>query len=168
MVAPRRGQRAFTYLAILFAVAIGSIALCGVLTTWSLQERRDKEAALLFAGGQLRAAIASYYELSPGPDKQYPDSLAVLLLDRRVVPARRHLRQLYPDPMSNNGKWTLLRTAGGALMGVASSASGSPLKRANFGPLDQGLIGKTAYADWKFVYDKGLDRHLPAVFMQQP
>ncbi|MFM9434742.1 type II secretory pathway pseudopilin PulG [Janthinobacterium sp. CG_23.3] len=157
-------QRGFTYLAVLFAVAISSIVLGGALAMWSIDERRDREAELLFAGGQVRQAIASYYEGTPGADKHYPANLNELLADSRVTPARHHLRRLYADPITG-APWALVRGAGGGVMGVYSPSAGAPLKRANFGESDALFAGKTQYADWKFVYQTAHNRNEPAVIL---
>jgi type II secretory pathway pseudopilin PulG len=159
-----RGQGGFTYLSILFAVAISAIAVGGLLDLWSVEERRDREVELLFVGNQYRDAIARYYENSPGDDKQYPASPDELLSDARFSPPQRYLRRPYKDPMSAAGRWKFVRSTGGAIMGVYSVAPGTPLKQTNFAPVNDTFKGKNNYADWKFVYDKGLDKHEPAVF----
>lgn len=161
---PTDSQRGFTYLAVLFAVAISSIVLSGALAMWSIDERRDREAELLFAGDQVRQAIASYYESTPGAGKHYPASLDELLADSRFTPPQHHLRRLYADPITR-APWALVRSAGGGVMGVYSPSAGLPLKRANFSESDTLFAGKTTYADWKFVYQTAHNRNEPAVFL---
>jgi len=56
----RRRARGFTYLAVLFIVAIllGGLALVGEM--WETSARREKEAELLFIGNQYRRAVGFY------------------------------------------------------------------------------------------------------------
>jgi type II secretory pathway pseudopilin PulG len=160
----RCAPQGFTYIGILFAVAIAAISMCGTEALLSIEARRDKERELLFAGSQIRAAIGSYYENSPGPVKAYPASLQDLLTDTRGIVPQRHLRQLYPDPLTGKVDWVLVRTPGGAIMGVHSSAAARPLKQAGFDDRDERFAGAARYADWQFVYDQGYTRYMPAVF----
>lgn len=162
-----REQGGFTYLAVLFALAIGSVALGGALTMWSIEEKRDRETALLFVGNQYRQAIASYYDGTPGDGKQYPRELRQLLEDRRVSPPAHHLRRLYADPVAGK-PWSLVKTADGAIVGVHSASTERPLQRANFDGANEEFNGKSRYADWKFVYSANRTRNLPAVFLPVP
>lgn len=160
-------QRGFTYLAILFALAIGSVALAGLASLWSIEEQREREKALLFAGGQYRQAIASYVESTPGEVKDYPKTLAVLLEDRRFDPPLRHLRRPVPDPVTGQ-PWVLVRRGDGAIGGVHSPSRQAPLQRANFDQDDEDFTARERYADWKFVYVRHRTRHVPAVFLPLP
>lgn len=157
-------ESGFTYLAILFAVAISSIVLTGTISLWSLERQRDKERELLFIGNQFRQAIAHYYENSPGGIKQYPIKLTDLLSDNRFSTIQRHLRQIYIDPISGTDNWELVITTSGGISGVFSRSHGCPIKRAEFSERDEQFLGKNRYSDWKFIYDKGLVKNAPAIF----
>lgn len=161
-------QQGFTYLAVLFAVALSAVAMSATLALWSTEEQRDRERELLFVGSQFRMAIISYYQASPDQNPQYPPDLQALLEDHRFTPARRHLRRLYADPVTRSTNWGLVRTPNGRVMGVHSLSMEAPLKRANFSDEDRLFTGKTHYADWAFVYELGNDINLPAVFLPQP
>lgn len=150
------GQQGVTYLGLLFAVALGGIALAGTGALWQLESRRDKEKELLFAGEQYRQAIASYYDRSPG-DPQYPPRLVDLLLDPRFPMPVRHLRRLYVDPMSSDGGWEVIRRDG-RIVGVASRSSQSPIKIGDFPPEQAAFAGAGRYADWQFVHKGGAAR----------
>ena len=50
-------QRGFTYLAVLFAVAILGAVLGASAVVWHAQAQRDKEQELLFIGHAYRQAI---------------------------------------------------------------------------------------------------------------
>src|SRR6478752_4068049 len=56
----------FTYIGLLFLVALMGAALVGVAQVWHTQVQRDKEEDLLFVGNQFRRAISLYYERAPG------------------------------------------------------------------------------------------------------
>lgn len=144
----RRRIAGFTYLGLLFAIAILGITLAAVGTVWSTQVRRDREAELLFVGDQIRAAIGRYRE-SGGV---YPRTLSDLLEDKRVPVPRRYLRRLYPDPLTGQIDWELIKTADGSLMGVASSSQDKPIKVAGFAPVNAAFEKAECYCRWKFIY----------------
>ena len=159
----------FSYLIVLFAVAaIGAgLALAG--TAWETASRREKEAELLYIGNAYRAAIASYYERSPGV-KSFPRSLDDLVKDPRFPNTVRHLRKVYRDPITGSDKWGLVPGIGGGVMGIYSTSEALPLKQANFDPLNLVFQERTAqlkekmtYREWQFVYPAGafIDPRLP-------
>lgn len=146
-------QRGVTFLALLFAVAIGAIALAGSGALWQMESRREKEKELLFAGEAYRRAIASYVERSPGAP-EYPPRLADLLLDPRFPMPVRHLRRLYPDPMSRDGKWQEIRLQD-RIIGVASSAIETPIKLGDFPAHQADFEGASRYSEWRFIHAAG-------------
>lgn len=158
MVAVRRGrlaisghkQEGITFLAVLFAIAIGGIALAGTGALWQMESRREKEKELLFAGEEYRRAIASYVDNSPG-DPQYPAKLADLVQDPRFPMPVRHLRRLYPEPMSPDSQWQVIRQQG-QIVGVASRSTETPIKRAGFPPGQADFENAPSYADWQFIH----------------
>lgn len=143
-------QRGFTYLTVLFVVAMmaGGLALAGEV--WHTSAAREKEAELLHVGNEYRKAIERYF-LS-GPQRQYPKSLADLLKDPRMPGTVRHLRRLYPDPITGKEEWGLVKSADGGFAGVYSLSEAAPLKSAGFAVRDASFEGKSKYADWQFVY----------------
>lgn len=145
-------QRGFTYLAVLFMVALMGLALTGIGTVWHTAAQREKERELLYVGKQFRRAIESYYESSPGALKKYPSSLDELLKDSRFPNIRRHLRRIYRDPVGGGKEWGIIRAPQGGIMGVHSLSTEAPLKKARFREADRGLSDKARYADWQFVY----------------
>lgn len=162
---PVSRQRGFTYLLLLFFVAITSASLAVLGDIWATYAQREREAELLFAGSAIRQAIASYYDSTPGPLKQYPAGLEQLLKDPRFPDTRRHLRQIYPDPMTGTTQWIEIKAPQGGVMGVASGSERAPLKRSGFLGSnrvfeDQAnrLKDKLRYRDWEFVYDPLLRR----------
>lgn len=154
-------QIGLMYLALLFVIAISAIALAGQGSWWSVERQRDKEQELLFVGDQFRQAIARYYESSPGPVKRYPASLDDLTLDRRVLPARQHLRRIYADPVTGASAWGQVRASDGGVMGVYSLSLSAPLMRRGFAERDIDFIGKKSYSDWVFLYRGEQTRYVP-------
>lgn len=147
-----RAQGGFTYLAILFVVAIASVALSGVGVLWSFEHQREKEKQLLAIGREFRTAIGSYYEGSPGMVKRYPSSIQDLLKDNRFLFMRRHLRQVYVDPMTGGREWGLVLAPEGGIMGVYSLSTDAAIKRNNFPLIFEQLENKARYDEWKFIY----------------
>lgn len=142
-------SRGFTYLSILFVIAImgGGLALVG--EAWHTASMREKEAELLFAGNQYRKAIELYYLGGP---RQYPRALEDLLKDPRKPATERHLRRRYPDPMTGSAEWSIVKAPDGGIMGVRSTSDVKPFKRADFRPRDRAFEGAAKYSDWNFVF----------------
>ena len=151
-------QAGFTYLGLLFAIAILGITLASVGVMWSTQIRREKEAELLWIGGQYRMAIGQYYATGG----QYPMQLADLLEDKRFPQTRRYLRRLFADPMTGQLDWELVAAPGNGIMGIASTSQSKPIKVAGFGIRDASFKDATCYCDWKFVYTGRYMRGPPA------
>ena len=146
----RARQTGITFLGLLFALAITSIALAGTGVLWHMESRREKEKELLFIGEEYRNAIGSYYDKTPGEAKQYPEKLQDLLQDKRFPTPVHHLRKLYRDPMTPDGDWDLIRQQG-RITGVASKSSDKPIKIAGFPAAQQEFEGAGSYAEWRFV-----------------
>ena len=146
-----RRQHGFTYLTVLFVVALLMTGLALAGEAWETAAKREKEAELLFVGNQYRNAIARYYESTPGAMKRYPSTLAELLEDPRQPAIRRYLRKLYPDPFGG-GQWGLVKAPDGGIAGVYSMSSAKPLKSGNFRAREAAFSEAQRYADWKFVY----------------
>lgn len=156
-------QRGFTYMLVLFFVALAGAGLAVIGDLWATTMQRERETGLLFAGDAIRQAIARYYESSSGPVKQYPAKLEDLLKDPRFPDTRRYLRQIYPDPVGGTAEWVPIKAPRGGIMGVASPSEDAPLKRTGFRGADRvfedqanRLKDKLRYRDWEFIYDPAL------------
>jgi len=145
-------QSGFTYLAVLFAVAIIGAVLGSTAVVWHAQVQRDKEQELLFIGHAFRNAISTYYEQSPGANKQYPKKLEDLLEDKRHTRLTRHLRKIFVDPMTGSKEWGLVKGPGDSIMGVHSLSDRKPIKIGNFDEADREFRSAVTYADWKFEH----------------
>ena len=145
-----RAEAGFTYLLLLFAVAAMGLVAAGTAELWSTLARREKERELLFVGNQYREALRRYQEAVPDTPQRHPLRLEDLLLDSRLSTLRRHLRQIYADPMTGRADWVLLRQ-GEHIVGLHSRAAGRPLKQHGFDRRDESFAGAASYADWRFT-----------------
>ena len=125
----QRCGRGFTYVLLLFSVALMGAALAALGTQWQLAGQREREAELLFRGLQIRDALQRFNALTPAGTRGLPLSLDELLVDRRALEPRFHLRRLYADPFSGQADWALLREAGGGIVGVHSRSQRLALRR---------------------------------------
>ena len=150
-VASRRRAGGFTYIGLLIAVALMGLGLAAYAELYSHAAQREKEAELLFIGGQFRDAIASYYNRSPGA-KIYPKKIDDLLVDNRFPMPQHHLRRLYRDPMTESTDWGLVEAPGGGFMGVYSRSEEMPIKTGNFAAAEEAFEGAEHYTKWMFTY----------------
>lgn len=143
----------FTYLGVLLLIAVSSVALAATGTVWTSAAQRERERQLLWVGGQYAQALRSYYRASPGL-AQYPQELADLLVDNRFPEAKRHIRKLYPDPVTGSDDWGVLRAIDGRITGVYSRSDATPFKRGNFDSQWSAFEGLEHYSDWQFVAEQ--------------
>ena len=142
-------QCGYTFIGLLASVVILGLMLTVVSRVWMTTVQRERESQLLWVGHAYRAAIASYY-VHGG---QFPQSLEQLLQDDRSPVPLRHLRQLYPDPMTGAADWTLISDPmSQRIMGVASSSKATPIKRQGFELVDGVFTDTDCYCLWQFVY----------------
>lgn len=88
----------FTLLGLLVVVVIVNIGLGVAVTSWMIIDQRAKEAELIWRGQQYIRALQCHRDQTGG----YPEELDELLESDCI-------RALYPDPMSRDGEWRLLR-----------------------------------------------------------
>lgn len=154
MTVGRRRIRGVTYPVVLGALLVLSISASVTVERQVTQLRRDQEAELLFRGQAYVAAIRSYYHALPDHalpgQKRYPTSLDELITDPRFA-HRRHLRQLYADPLTGE-PWQLIRAPDGGIAGVASHSTQAPRKQCNFPRGFEHFEAAERYRDWQFVY----------------
>jgi len=142
----------FTYLGVLFLIVFMGLALAAVAHVWHVSVQRDKEAELLFIGGEFRNAIQRYSEISPGnaSKQEFPKKLEDLLEDKRFGIIARHLRKIYVDPMTSKPDWDLVVLPGIGIVGVHSKSEGVPIKSSGF-PADFDKFSEAKnYAEWVF------------------
>jgi type II secretory pathway pseudopilin PulG len=137
----------FTYLGVLYIVALMGVLLAVAGEAWHTQAMREREAELLFAGDAYRRAIIRYHAAGG----TYPRELAELLKDPRRPDTQRYLRKLYPDPITGKAEWGLMKSADGGIAGVHSLSEDKPFKTAGFKLEYVGFEGKQKYSDWQFA-----------------
>jgi type II secretory pathway pseudopilin PulG len=145
----------FAYLGLLVAIAIMGVVQAALCEAWHADARREKEQQLLFAGGELRAALELYALRSPPNAPRQPQRLDDLLKDPRQAGTARYLRKLYPDPITGKAEWGLVRGAGGEIHGVYSLSEQRPLKQAGFARAYQRFAGAQKYSEWVFMAAPG-------------
>jgi type II secretory pathway pseudopilin PulG len=144
-----RRDSGFTYLTVLFIVAIMGVGLALAGHVWQTLKLRENEAELLHVGNEYRKAIERYYISGP---RQYPRELKDLLKDPRQPGTVRYLRKLYPDPVTGKDEWGLVKAPDGGVAGVFSTSEAKPLKSGGFAVRDKEFEGREKYSDWKFSY----------------
>lgn len=147
-----RVQAGFTYLGVLFAIALMGTLFAITGESWHTASQREKERELLFIGDEFRDAIGLYYNRTPGNAKRFPPSLEELLKDPRYLATQRYLRKIYVDPMTGDKEWGLVKAADGGIAGVFSLSEQAPIKVNGFSDENAGFEAAQKYSDWKFVY----------------
>ena len=91
----KRRQGGFSYLFLLFLVALLGVTLVASTQASWIESKRDKEAELLFAGHEIRKAIDSYYKAIPTRPGAGAQALAQI--------SRADARQDSMQPAENSG-----------------------------------------------------------------
>lgn len=127
-------QDGFTYLILLFSIAILGIGLAATGVIWSTESRLAKERELEFIGQEFVRAIESYYNATPGEVKTYPPTLEDLVSDTRFLFTKRHLRKIYTNPFTNKADWNLINNPQGGITGLEANThySSTQLKKRKF------------------------------------
>jgi type II secretory pathway pseudopilin PulG len=146
--------------ALLMVVALSLASTVAVQQAQTLA-RREREAQLLWVGNQYRKALESYKAATPVGAPPNPQKLTELLADPRSPRPLRHLRELYPDPMTGRADWILV-AAQGRIVGVHSASMQRPLKVAGFNAQDAAFERATTYGDWVFTTGVGSPNLAPA------
>jgi hypothetical protein len=90
-----------------------------------------------------------------------PLSLQDLLLDTRQTDQVRHLRKIYPDPMTGSTEWGLeIDPDTRRIMGVFSLSTQKPIKVGNFPPGLETLNKKEFINEWVFSADTWANKEL--------
>jgi hypothetical protein len=80
------------------------------------------------------------------------DKLEDLLQDNRYPGIKRHLRRLYPDPLTGAPRWGVILSEEGGIRGVYSLSPLMPLKQVGFDESDMDFENRQRYSEWQFVY----------------
>jgi hypothetical protein len=125
------------------------LGLAALGTVWQTETQRERERELLFIGEQFANALWRYHDASPGA-KVYPRRLEDLLEDRRHQVPRRHLRQIFVDPLTGQRDWVLI-IVGGQITALRSRSEGVPIVLAGFPPGWEEFAGAKTHAEWLFT-----------------
>jgi type II secretory pathway pseudopilin PulG len=93
------GEQGYNLIALVMIIAVMNILVAAALPLWSQAIRRDKEEELIFRGLQYAEAIRVFHNRF----QRWPTRLEELI---EVKP--RCIRQLWKDPMTEDGKWQLI------------------------------------------------------------
>ena len=121
-------ERGFTFLWLIFVLAVVAAGLAAIAQPISLAAQRDREAELMFRGKEIARALSSYWAATPGDAKQLPLTLDDLVDDRRGVRSVHHLRRVYADPFTGRADWVLVTTDDGRISAVHSQSSAPALR----------------------------------------
>ena len=121
-------ERGFTFLWLIFVLAVVAAGLAAIAQPISLAAQRDREAELMFRGKEIARALSSYWAATPGEAKQLPLTLDDLVDDRRGARPVHHLRRVYADPFTGRADWVLVMTEDGRISAVHSQSSTPALR----------------------------------------
>lgn len=133
-----RASRGFTYLWLLFLLAMGGAVLAASGQRWSGVMQRERERELVFRGQQIAAAIEAYRNAPGVTPPQWPGSLEDLVEDRRGPHTLRHLRRAYADPFTGEPDWVPIPAEDGRWRGVHSRSQAPALLRLEDSPQPSG------------------------------
>lgn len=92
-------EKGYMFVSAMVVVVLMGISMAVLTKSWTYRVHRMKENELLFRGQQYSRAIRLYYQTH----RRYPFKLEELM---QVKP--RVLRELYADPMTDDGSWGLV------------------------------------------------------------
>jgi type II secretory pathway pseudopilin PulG len=151
--------RGFTYLWLLFALALGGVALAALGEQSLTRVRREREAELRFRGRAIATALARYAERTPVGQLPLPQRLEDLLGDRRFPTPQRHLRELYADPFTGRPDWELV-------WGQAAIVTAAPGEDVTPPPgaaaVGRGIVGVRSASTRRLLATAGLGRQAVA------
>lgn len=148
----KRPDAGFTYLGLLILLAIMGIVSVAAVQVGVVVHRRAAEEALLNVGSEFSRALESYKRATPAGQPDEPATLLDLLKDPRFPGVVRHLRKLYPDPITGQQEWGILREEESKqIVGVFSLSDAKPIKIANFDLRFKDFAGKSSYQEWVFT-----------------
>lgn len=160
-----RSQRGFAYVLLLVTIAVIGVGAAGAVSLGSAMARREAEEQLLAIGAEFERALYSYAAVPPSlpggtlpPGIHGPRDLEELLKDPRVPGVRRHLRQVYADPLTGKAEWGLVRDSQGWITGVYSLAEGRPIKRSGWAGRWVAFEGQETYSAWVFGFEPNANR----------
>lgn len=144
-------QAGFTYIALLIIVAVIAAVATAALGAGVAIQQRDTEAELLAIGLEFRQALQSYADATPAGQPTEPREIAELLRDPRYPGVRRHLRRIYPDPLTGQMEWGIVRFPDGRISGMHSLSKTPTIRHAGFPAGLEGLEKAESHDAWVFA-----------------
>jgi type II secretory pathway pseudopilin PulG len=148
---PQRRAGGFTYIGLLIAVAVIAAGSAAALGAGANLQRRDNEAELLAIGREFRHALQAYADATPVGQPDAPRELTELLRDPRHLGVRRHLRRIYPDPLTGKSEWGIERSPDGRIRGIHSLSRTAPFRNTGFPPGMEGFEQAERHDQWVFA-----------------
>lgn len=102
---PTGAERGYVMLLIVATLAAMAMAMYRIIPQYAFQAQRDKEEELIFRGEAYRQAIQLYVRKFG----RYPGTLEELVQTNNI----RFIRQLYKDPLSEDGEWRVIHIGPG-------------------------------------------------------
>lgn len=146
-----RRQTGFTYVGLLIAVAVIAAGATAALGAGASLQQRDSEAELLAIGQEFRRALQDYADATPVGQPDAPREMAELLRDARQPGVRRHLRRIYPDPLTGKAEWGIVRFPDGRIKGMHSLSRTATIRRAGFATGLEGFEKTERHDEWVFA-----------------
>lgn len=160
LLAGRQTEFGFAYVALLVMVAVLGLLASSSLRIGAQMSRREAEQSLLAVGGEFERALYSYVGATVNNNvagvstaaigARGPRTLAELLKDPRTIGVRRHLRQIYADPMTGQMEWGFVKDPAGYILGIYSKSSEHPIKQTGFEPTQAHFEDAVDYSQWIF------------------
>lgn len=142
----------FSYLGLMFLIALMGLTAAMAGSAWSFAAQREQERELLFAGREYRRAIERYRQAHAGLPQPYPTALDQLLGGTDRLLPQRHLRRLYLDPMTGSSEWGLVKSPQGGIVGVYSLSTRQPVRtRGVYADESINFAKARSYRDWAFT-----------------
>lgn len=142
----------FTYIALLIIVAMIAAGATAALGAGAAIQQRESEAELLKIGLEFRQAMQSYTDATPAGQPTEPRELTELLRDPRYPGVRRHLRRIYPDPLTGQTEWGIVRSPDGRISGIHSLSKTPTIRQTGFPAGLEGLEKAETHDAWIFAY----------------
>ena len=124
----------FTFIGLMVAIALINISLAVAVTSWVTIDKRAKETELIWRGQQYVRALRCH-QVETGA---LPDDLDELLESDCI-------RAVYPDPMSPDGEWRIIRESDLEFVQGSSGFGGTGAAGAILDDIDRELRAPEAF-----------------------
>ena len=130
-----------------------AFAIALLLGTSGSQTYFSKERRLIAAADEIVTALKAYRDASPGTAKEFPNQLADLMRDPRMLADKGYLLALPVDPITQKQEWGVVRNKNNQVIGVHSLSNDSPTLFAKLFSLRGGekYSEGLALGHWKFL-----------------